>query len=740
MQILGINNYYQPKYLNTKQRKTSNIQQLQTFPDTFTFRGGSMLAVNGFRNLRNFENINNPYNKTFYEQLKQKLSKVPYYKHQDLDMDLDYSGLGEHIISQLYNACLDADKVVNKYAAQVLFNLCHVSSEKPIKEFNIPEWNMKEEKSKIFKDWGLDGIRILLEEAKDKKGNHNLNNLRLMLFLDKTYEYTDNPSSLADIFKTLTNEEGLITHENEQKFKTILKQPAGWYLTPYLNNISDISNKGMDFIVSVLKEIPEDDKGRVYGNKKYYIWLLESVLKHSGGKDIDKVYDILKNNFDFIIQDELHGVEIPFIQSFPLIRDSLNSKEQISVVNLEKLIQYKKNKEYDLYDTAKGLKDKKGIIRDENIDAYNIFKEYDSYYLKIFTRFIEEFTDKNGVIKKDFVSKLAEICGKYGFNSSNGYVAYLYRILTDFQNHNKPVDWDIVEMLCKYTRKGLDADPVIRGNSVTDHLLEAMRYLRDEKTGDIIPENVESFKKYAIINNPYGFKSIEQIQIANEAEEDLKNYFKKNQDYGNLYTAEDMLNLLRDLDDEELLNYEGVLTTPIKEGDSSILMYIADILPTEENAKKFDKIIKFLDKTDGINYNYKDEMGVSFLEKVMMSENSKLLELIKDKPLEYYPELEYAYKNIQNPEFKEGVNRLNFKLSGSYKEIGKSEKIEEKAKSIEEEKPLLSIVINNTFGTKKAVNNKAKKTPAALEDCHTMGDVIRNRRSLTSYKDKWNKK
>jgi hypothetical protein len=133
-------------------------------------------------------------------------------------------------------------------------------------------------------------------------------------------------------------------------------------------------------------------------------------------------------------------------------------------------------------------------------------------------------------------------------------------------------------------------------------------------------------------------------------------------------------------------------------------------------------------------------MGVSFVEKVIMSENSKLLELIKDKPLEYYPELEYTYKNIQNPEFKEGVNRLNFKLSESDKEIGKSEKIEEKAKSIEEEKPLLSIVINNTFGTKKAVNNKAKKTPAALEDCHTMGDVIRNRRSLTSYKDKWNKK
>ena len=271
--------------------------------------------------------------------------------------------------------------------------------------------------------------------------------------------------------------------------------------------------------------------------------------------------------------------------------------------------------------------------------------------------------------------------------------------------------------------------------------LECEHCLRgDKETKDILPNRLKIFKQRADIENPNTFKSVHKIQAELETENTLREFFKNNPDYGNLYTAEDMLKLLRDMNDEEILNTPNILTTPIKEGDSPILMYLADIIPTEENAKTYDRIIKLLNDGFNLDYNYKDNMGVSFVEKVIMSENSKLLELIKDKPLEYYPELEYAYKNIQNPEFKEGVNRLNFKLSGSYKEIGKSEKIEEKAKSIEEEKPLLSIVINNTFGTKKAVNNKAKKTPAALEDCHTMGDVIRHRRSQTSYKDKWNKK
>ena len=159
--------------------------------------------------------------------------------------------------------------------------------------------------------------------------------------------------------------------------------------------------------------------------------------------------------------------------------------------------------------------------------------------------------------------------------------------------------------------------------------------------------------------------STKKDEISPETINTLRNYFKNNSDYGNLYTADDMLELLKDMFAEDILYKKDILTTPIKEGDSSILMYVADIFPTEENAKKYDKIISILKKVQGINYNFRDKSNTSFLEKVMMSENFKLLDLIKDEPLEYYPELDYAYQNIQNPNFKNKVKQLNIILKNT---------------------------------------------------------------------------
>ena len=72
----------------------------------------------------------------------------------------------------------------------------------------------------------------------------------------------------------------------------------------------------------------------------------------------------------------------------------------------------------------------------------------------------------------------------------------------------------------------------------------------------------------------------------------------------------------------------------------------------------YNNLIKLLNDGFNFDYNYKDNMGVSFVEKVIMCENSKLLELIKDKPLEYYPELEYTYKNIQGKRIKFQIVRI----------------------------------------------------------------------------------
>ena len=159
--------------------------------------------------------------------------------------------------------------------------------------------------------------------------------------------------------------------------------------------------------------------------------------------------------------------------------------------------------------------------------------------------------------------------------------------------------------------------------------------------------------------------STQKDGASQETIDTLRNYFKNNSDYGNLYTSDDMLELLKDMFAEDILYKKDILTTPIKEGDSSILMYVADIFPTEENVKKYDKILKILNGIKGINYNFKDNNGVSFLEKVMISENFKLLDLVKNEQLEYYPELDYVYENIQNPNFKNKVKQLNIILKNT---------------------------------------------------------------------------
>lgn len=63
-----------------------------------------------------------------------------------------------------------------------------------------------------------------------------------------------------------------------------------------------------------------------------------------------------------------------------------------------------------------------------------------------------------------------------------------------------------------------------------------------------------------------------------------------------------------------------------------------------------------------IDYNQIDENGISVLEKIINSENTKALELVKNFEFEYLRELDYAYENIQNDTFKRKVKNLNVKF------------------------------------------------------------------------------
>ena len=82
-----------------------------------------------------------------------------------------------------------------------------------------------------------------------------------------------------------------------------------------------------------------------------------------------------------------------------------------------------------------------------------------------------------------------------------------------------------------------------------------------------------------------------------------------------------------------------------------------DIKPKEKN-----RIINEIKKDKNIDYNLKDENGITPLEIILNSENKELLELLSDKELLYYPELDFVYEGITNPGFKSEARKLNLRF------------------------------------------------------------------------------
>ena len=136
----------------------------------------------------------------------------------------------------------------------------------------------------------------------------------------------------------------------------------------------------------------------------------------------------------------------------------------------------------------------------------------------------------------------------------------------------------------------------------------------------------------------------------------------------NLYLPQNFYKLLQGLNENRLIysNEASILDKEI--GDyGKILFILPDIPRTEENKESYDKIIRFLSSVDKyeFDFNQKDKNGISFMEKVINSENSELINLVNNlrkKDLIYYPELDWAVNGIQNPDFKEKLKELDFKF------------------------------------------------------------------------------
>lgn len=63
-----------------------------------------------------------------------------------------------------------------------------------------------------------------------------------------------------------------------------------------------------------------------------------------------------------------------------------------------------------------------------------------------------------------------------------------------------------------------------------------------------------------------------------------------------------------------------------------------------------------------LNFNDVDENNISVIEHIMNSEDMDLVELLQGRTLYYRPELDYTYKRIENKDFKDKIDNLNFEF------------------------------------------------------------------------------
>lgn len=117
-------------------------------------------------------------------------------------------------------------------------------------------------------------------------------------------------------------------------------------------------------------------------------------------------------------------------------------------------------------------------------------------------------------------------------------------------------------------------------------------------------------------------------------------------------------NVLKVIDNPALKSSGGELWNK----NSNIISAIADIVPTNENKDNYSKMISALKELTHIDYNQKDANSISILEKIMNSENIQFLELLKNHQINYTPELDITYKNIQNQNFKNKLKELNIRF------------------------------------------------------------------------------
>ena len=233
-----------------------------------------------------------------------------------------------------------------------------------------------------------------------------------------------------------------------------------------------------------------------------------------------------------------------------------------------------------------------------------------------------------------------------------------------------------------------------------NYSLQVGKNVKKSSFGKVELENPISSKYQIRTNSLANITNLAQIVQQNDQRQ-FVNIIRK-YDKNNIFEPTQLLKILND--DEIKQNYKNGESFNYKlenNSNDTMLTKFLDIVPTEENKKDYQEIIKFMKNAKNIDYKQVDSNGISAIEKIINSENPDLLDLVKDIEFDYSRELDYAYERIDDKNFKDKVKNLNINFPNVKEAI--------RLNSTEALQELLPEFKSPFFNTKKLVSDLSGK-------------------------------
>ena len=561
-----------------------------------------------------------------------------------------YSEQKQQDIAQAFSSCLNGDGTLSKYALRTLNALY---------KRQYPSF-LKNLKYKLLRKymhgcdsrdsaWGIKLTKIadIINACKDSQNNSNKQNLKFAQQI-----FIDTPTSRKDIpliINASKNEEGICTKENIEFLLHLNRR--------FPQNFSQL-----------LEAMPDKD-GKISEAVNNFIVKLggSSVVNSGGFMRADYTKEVLIHTQNVPNRDEI----LDFISNSDILKEKcppvicyIDKDGNINIDYLKKYLEICETKKniYKFKVPAYIYQSEDSDILNANIEQLSRFSEYyKGNAIEIFAK--SKFFKKDGVINKEFVDFIVE--NDYMFQNPDSYNAYPF-IDTSLElsiQKDKGINLEIASLLQNFAYESMHHRILYHDEKGDIQTIKTMMKqaceLCKDNDGNFSKSNIiETIKelKY-IMDNFYKYHSEDS---KSEGENHLREkYLAKIIQNKNLYDTQTLLDILENTGADF-----KILTAKIPEYEN-LLFAIADI-PPQNNPKAYQKIIDKLNSLENVDFNMKDSNGITFLEKVLNSENKQLLEVISHPSnilLEYSPELEFAYKGIRDIEFRKQVdNKLNLKF------------------------------------------------------------------------------